>query len=70
MFHNVIDFILKSISMNQDLNQMSIENLALIWGPILIDSGLESVANTKDDLYYSCKVIELVIRNVHNIFEI
>ena len=56
--------------MNQDLNQMSIENLALIWGPILIDSGLESVANTKDDLYYSCKVIELVIRNVHNIFEI
>lgn len=62
---------LEKVSMHQDSNQMSIENLAKVWGPILIDSGPDSMSTvSKDDLYYSCSAVEIIIRNVRHIFEV
>ena len=46
---------------------MSIENLAKIWAPILMDSEVDS---RTDDIFYACKALEIIIRNVANIFEI
>jgi hypothetical protein len=46
---------------------MSIGNLAIVWGPSLLDSGLAPDAS---DLKYSSLVVELIVANVAEIFDL
>ncbi|ORX46447.1 RhoGAP-domain-containing protein [Piromyces finnis] len=73
------------VQAHQSTNKMSISNLSIIWGPILLDNSNNSIIiNPEDELHessadlpsdslidfqYKCKVIEVILANYLIIFD-
>lgn len=59
---------LDRVRQHSDKNQMSVSNLAIVFGPTLLRAPAENASNSIQDMQYQYKAIETILEHYRDIF--